>query len=175
MLKTKVHPPIHCSMGSASVGVQCPLPSSLVEFPGYQDWFWYPGLSPVLVSIAFPFAFHISVLFRSLCFTCHWSSFVLLLYDCRICTHPSTFHLLTFVRWVSRLGTGSGTRYCGPRGGAGVPMKQGRPSPLRLWCIFPPVSDFPSNFRKFLDFLENFKNFLKISHFHPPKFLTTFF
>ena len=55
------HPSIHCSMGSAPVGAQCPLTSSLGEFLGYWDWVWYPGLSPVLVPIALPFAFHISV------------------------------------------------------------------------------------------------------------------
>src|SRR6218665_364721 len=55
-------------MGSALVGVQCSLTSSLVEFPGYLDWLWYPGLPPVLVSIAFPFAFHIR------CFSIHFSS-----------------------------------------------------------------------------------------------------
>jgi len=38
------HPSIHCSMGSAPVGVQCPLTSLLDEFPGYWDWLWYPGL-----------------------------------------------------------------------------------------------------------------------------------
>jgi len=48
-------------MGSAPVGAQCPLTSSLGEFLGYWDWLWYPGLSPVLVSVALPFAFHISV------------------------------------------------------------------------------------------------------------------
>src|SRR6218665_1169317 len=48
-------------MGSAPVGAQCPLTSSLGEFLGYTDWLWYPRLSPVLVSIALPFAFHISV------------------------------------------------------------------------------------------------------------------
>ena len=50
---------------------QCPLVStapslphySLGEFLGYLDWLWYPGLPPVLVSIAFPFAFHILVFF----------------------------------------------------------------------------------------------------------------
>src|SRR6218665_1443529 len=40
------------------VGVQCSISSSLGEFPSYWDWLWCPGLSPVLVSIAFPFAFH---------------------------------------------------------------------------------------------------------------------
>ena len=33
---------------------QCPITSSLREFPDYWDWLRYPGLSPVLVSIAFP-------------------------------------------------------------------------------------------------------------------------
>src|SRR6218665_933377 len=55
-------PSIHpCSMGSAPLGAQCPLTSSLGELLGYRDWLWYPGLSPVLVSIALPFAFHMSV------------------------------------------------------------------------------------------------------------------
>jgi|SRR6218665_3966090 len=48
-------------MGSAPVGAQCPLTSSLGEFLGYRELLWYPGLSPVLVSIALPFAFHILV------------------------------------------------------------------------------------------------------------------
>src|SRR6218665_635540 len=60
-LKFIIHPSIHCSMGSAPVGAQCPLTSSLGEFLGYWDWLWYPGLSAVLVSTALPFAFHISV------------------------------------------------------------------------------------------------------------------
>src|SRR6218665_2981932 len=42
------------------VGVQCPIFSLLGEFPSYWDWLWCPGLSPVLVSIALPFAFHTS-------------------------------------------------------------------------------------------------------------------
>ena len=53
-----IQPSIHRSMGSAPVGAQCPLTSSQVG-----DWLWYPGLSPVLVSIALPFALHISVLY----------------------------------------------------------------------------------------------------------------
>jgi len=56
-----MYPSIHRSMGSAPVGVQGPLTYSLGEFLGYRDWLWYPGLSPMLVSIALPFAFHISV------------------------------------------------------------------------------------------------------------------
>src|SRR6218665_2862035 len=49
------------------------------------------------VSIAFPIAFHISVLSHPLFFTCHWISFVFLLYGQRICTHsvdPSLNHFL---------------------------------------------------------------------------------
>src|SRR6218665_694713 len=76
-------------------GVQCPISSSLGEFPSYWDWFWCPGLSPVLVSIALPFAFH------TWCFPvaliCHWISIVFLLYDRRIATHsvdPSLTHFL---------------------------------------------------------------------------------
>src|SRR6218665_3384156 len=55
-----ISPSIHCSMGSAPVGTQCPLTSSLGEFLGYRDWLWL-WLLPVSVSIALPFAFHISV------------------------------------------------------------------------------------------------------------------
>src|SRR6218665_2467911 len=77
--------------------VHCPITSSLGEFPGYWDRLWYPGLPPVLVSIAVPFAFHISVLFHLLFFACHWISFVFLLYKQLTCTHsvdPSLTHLL---------------------------------------------------------------------------------
>src|SRR6218665_3383992 len=98
-------------MGSAPVGVQCPVTSSPGEFLGYWagsgeysfyyyikvsrqtatnnkiNKIWYPGLPPVLVSIAFPFAVHISVFFHSLFSTCHWISFLFLLYGRRICTH----------------------------------------------------------------------------------------
>ena len=95
-------PSIHCSTGSAPVSVQA-------------NRTGYPGLSPVLVSIAFPFAFHISVFFHSLFFTWHWISFVFLLYDWCICTHQSTFHLLTFSMrfqawdwlWYPRQGRGA--------------------------------------------------------------------
>ena len=49
----------------------------------------YLGLPSVLVSITFsPFRLpYFDVLFHSLFFTCHWFSFVFLLYDRRICTH----------------------------------------------------------------------------------------
>src|SRR6218665_3869424 len=77
------------------VGVQCTISSSLGVFPSYWDWLWCPGLSPVLVSIALPFAFH------TWCFPialiCHWISIVFLLYGRRIATHsvdPSLTHFL---------------------------------------------------------------------------------
>src|SRR6218665_452235 len=38
---------------------------SLGEFPRYWDWLWCPGLSPVLVSIALPFAFDLVFSIRS--------------------------------------------------------------------------------------------------------------
>src|SRR6218665_2835869 len=67
------------------VGVQCPIASSLGEFPSYLDWLLCPWLSPVLVSIPLPFAFH------TWCFPfaliCHWISIVFLLYGRRIATH----------------------------------------------------------------------------------------
>ena len=82
--------PFHCSVGSAPViGAQCPLTSSLGEFLGYWDWLWYPGLSPVLVSIALPFAFHITV------FSIHYSSPAIgfhssIFHGGGICTPPPT-------------------------------------------------------------------------------------
>ena len=64
-------------------------PMSLGEFPDYcllglaqVSWF----AARVGEHRLFPFAFHISVFFHSL-LICHWISFVLLLYDRRICTH----------------------------------------------------------------------------------------
>src|SRR6218665_1962450 len=77
------------------VGVQCPISSSLGEFSSYWDWLWCPGLSPVLVSIDLPFAFH------TWCFPialiCRWISIVFLLYGQYIATHsvtPSLTHYL---------------------------------------------------------------------------------
>src|SRR6218665_1196693 len=57
------------------VGVQNPFTSSQGEFPDYWDWLWCPGLPPLSAKcwcpLPFPFAFHISVFFHSLFFTCH--------------------------------------------------------------------------------------------------------
>ena len=88
-------------------------------------------LGQALVSWAFarvgvhrlPFAFHISV------FSIHSSSLAIELNSCFLFStdvsapigQPFTYSLF---RWVSRLGTGSGTRCCGSRGGAGMRMKQ---------------------------------------------------
>src|SRR6218665_4059474 len=60
------------------VGVPCSIFSSLGEFPSYWDWLWCPGLSPVLVSIALPFAFHTWCF--PLALICHWILIVFLLY-----------------------------------------------------------------------------------------------
>src|SRR6218665_980178 len=83
------------------VGVQCPISSSLGEFPSYWDWLWCPGLSPVLVSIPLPFAFHSWFFIFAL--ICHWISIVFLLYGRRIATHsvyPSLTHFLgEFQAW----------------------------------------------------------------------------
>src|SRR6218665_2875137 len=79
-----------CHRPSSNLGnrwCQCPITSSLGEFPDNWNWLRYPGLSPVLVLIAFPFAFHISVFLHTLFFKCHWISFMFLLFDRRICTH----------------------------------------------------------------------------------------
>src|SRR6218665_1877809 len=69
------------------VGVQCPISSSLGEFPAYWDWLWYPGLLSVLVSIAFSLRLPYLSVFSIHCFfTWNWISFVFLLYDQHICT-----------------------------------------------------------------------------------------
>src|SRR6218665_124378 len=88
-----MYPSIHRSMGSAPVGAQCPLTFSLGEFLGYRDWLWYPRLSPLLVSIAPPFPFHISV------FSIHSFSPAIgfhssIFYGGGICTPPPTLLLI---------------------------------------------------------------------------------
>src|SRR6218665_3846886 len=77
-------------MGSAPVSVQCPLTSSLGEFPGYWDWLWYPAWDFARVGVQ-----RLSLrlpdmgVFHSLFFACHWISLV---YFSRggICTSPPT-------------------------------------------------------------------------------------
>src|SRR6218665_2802086 len=91
---------------------------------------WYP--SP------FSFAFHISELLHPLFFACHWISFLFLLHDRRICTHSVGLSITNFFRIVSRLGTVSGTRCCGPRGAAGVCMKQKSRFRFLPWLVFEP-------------------------------------
>src|SRR6218665_1794969 len=96
---------IHCSMDSAPVGAQCPLTSSLGELLGYWDWSWYPGLSPVLVSIALLSVFHISV------FSIHSSSPAIgfhssIFHGGGICNPPPTILLisdlgLALCNWIS--------------------------------------------------------------------------
>src|SRR6218665_3453930 len=73
----------------------CLISCSLGDFPSYWDWFWCPGISPRLGSIALPFAFHTWCL--PFAVICHWISIVFLLYGRRIATHsvdPSLTHFL---------------------------------------------------------------------------------
>src|SRR6218665_3962113 len=98
------------------VGVQCPISSSLGEFPcSYWNWPWCPGLSPVLVSIVLPFAF------QTWCFPfaliCHWISILFLLYGRRIATHSVDPSLTHVSGDFSGLELALGTRCCGARGG----------------------------------------------------------
>src|SRR6218665_1698926 len=74
-----IHPLIHV------LRVQCSFTSSLGEFPGYCDWLWYPGLSPVLVSYPSPCIYQ--------CFSIQFSSPVFEFHSCStlrlMCLHPS--------------------------------------------------------------------------------------
>ena len=53
-LKFIIHPSIHCSMGSAPVGAQCPLTSSLGEFLGYWAGCGILGFRPCWRPSPFP-------------------------------------------------------------------------------------------------------------------------
>src|SRR6218665_525418 len=82
---------LYCiSLGPQPVGVQgvqCRLTSSLGEFSGYWNWSgilgYYPRWCPSRLSPT-P---SVSLCFFYSLFTCHWISFVFLLYNRRICTH----------------------------------------------------------------------------------------
>src|SRR6218665_162142 len=96
-----------------SVGVQCPISSSLCEFPSYWDWLWCPGLSPVLVSIALRLPYLVFSI----------RSYLPLDFN-RVSSFRPTFRhpfrqplTYSLFRWVSRLRTGSGPRCCCSRGG----------------------------------------------------------
>src|SRR6218665_2637762 len=77
-------------------------PMSHLFLTSYWDWLWCPGLSPVLVSITLPFAFH------TWCFPfaliCHWISVVFLLYGRRIATHSVDPSLTNFLGEFPGLG-----------------------------------------------------------------------
>src|SRR6218665_3519565 len=125
-------------MGSAPVGVQGPLTSSLGGFPRYFDWLWFPGLSPVLVSIAFSIRLSISR-----CFSINSSPPSIEFHSCFFFMtavpapigRPFSYSLF---RRVPRLWTGSGTRCCGPRGGEGVRVKQKSRFKFFPWPKFEP-------------------------------------
>ena len=106
---------LYCiSLGPQPVGVQCPSFPHEVScqvigngsgFLGYRPC-WCPSPFP-------PVAFHISVFIHWL-FTCHWISFVFLLYDWCISAAIVRSFTYSLLRWVSRFWSGSGTRCCGP-------------------------------------------------------------
>src|SRR6218665_2217710 len=89
-------PSIHLSMGSAPVGVQCPLTSSLGEFLGYWAAFVILGYRPCWCLSPFPLP---SI---SQCFSIHSSSLSIGFHSCLFFTADqsapirSTLHLLTF-------------------------------------------------------------------------------
>src|SRR6218665_2887937 len=106
------------------VAVQCPISSSLGEFPSYLDWLWCPGVLPVLVSIALPFTF------QTWCFPfaliCLWISIVFLLYGRRIATHsvdPSLTHCLGEFPGLGLALVCWDWRCCDPTGGTAVRME----------------------------------------------------
>src|SRR6218665_1672348 len=89
-------------------------------------WHWYPGLPPVLVSIAF----HISV------FSIPSSSLAIGFHSCFFFAADvsapirSTLHLFTF---YASFQTGSGTRCCCPKGGTEVRIEKKSRSKFLLW------------------------------------------
>src|SRR6218665_3454447 len=80
------------------VGVQCPISSSLGEFPSYWDWLWslvswaFASIGIHRPSLRFPY-----LVFSIRSYICHWISIVFLLYGRGIATHsvdPSLTHFL---------------------------------------------------------------------------------
>src|SRR6218665_1455348 len=109
-------------MGSVPVGVQCPLASPIGKFLGYWAgsgilghrtyWCQSPFPSPS-ISRCFPFTLHLPLDF-------------IRVFSLRP-TYLNPFgrpFVYSLSRLVSRLGSCSGTRCCGPRGGKGVCMEQ---------------------------------------------------
>ena len=95
----------------------CPMSNHFLTrwVPGYWDWLRYPELPSMLV-VHHYFPFRISVFFP-------FPLLHLLLDFIRVSSLRVTYlhpfdRPLTCWWWVSRLGTGSGTRCCGPRGRA---------------------------------------------------------
>jgi len=124
-------------MGSAPKGVHCALTSVLCKFPEYFDWCQYPGLSWCPSPVPSP----------STCishrFSIHFSSTAIAYHSCfffmtDVSAPAGRLFTYSIFRWVSRFGNGSGTRYCGPRGGTGVCMKQKSPFKFLPWPGFEP-------------------------------------
>src|SRR6218665_575277 len=130
------HPSIHPSIKPSIHGFSarwCPIVPSLPHYVSrLLGWLWYPGLPPVLVSIAFPFVFHISVFLYPLFFTCH-CHFIRVSSLRPKYLHPFGRPFTYFIGKFLGFGTGSGTRCCGPRGGATVRMEQKSRSKFLPW------------------------------------------
>src|SRR6218665_1614110 len=90
-------------MGSMPVGVKCTLTSSLGEFLGNWAGSGILGYRPCWCPSPFPSP-SISRCFPFILFTCHWISFVFLLYDPRLCTCPIDPSLTNFLGKFPGLG-----------------------------------------------------------------------
>ena len=111
-----IHLSIHWSMGSAPVGVQCPITSSLGEFLGYWAGSCILGYCPCWCrpTSYFPSLSISRCFFHSLFFTCHWISFVFFINGQRICNHSCDPLLIHVLGEFPGLGmVQSGIRCCG--------------------------------------------------------------
>ena len=136
------------SLGPQSVDAQCPLTTSLGEFPGYCYWLWYPGLPPVLLSITYFFrlpyfgVFPFTLLHLPLYFIRVSSLRPICLYQLgRLFTY-------SLFRWVCKLWAGPGTRCCGPRGGTEVRIKHKSRFKFMPWSEFEPRTSSVYNGRQ---------------------------
>ena len=117
-LSYKIHPLLHGLSAR-----RCPMSPHCVSIQAIGTGSGILGFRPYWCPFLFPSS---SV---SGCFSIHSSSPAIEFHSCFILMtdvsvpidRPFTYSLF---RWVSSFGTGSGTRCCGPRGGAEVCMKQ---------------------------------------------------
>jgi len=132
---------IHRSTGSAPIVVQRPLTSSLGELPDYYDCSGILGFRPCLCPSPFPSPSISRVFFHSVLIAIElsWTA----IHSCFFFTTDASAPIgrpfpYSLFGWVSRLGTGSGTQCCSPRGGAGVRLKQKSRFKCLPWHGFEP-------------------------------------